>query len=380
MSVDDGSTIVLLAATREGYANLCRLATQGRLRSPKGASSVRWDEVAAHAPGLVALWGGDRSRIVRSPSDPDAVAGPLRDAFGDRLYVMAARHRRADDVEDEARLRARARRYGLPVVAATEVLYHTPARRDLQDVMTCVRHGVTLAAAGRLTKPNDQHALTPPHAFRALFSDDPAAVARTVEVAERCAFSMAEIRYRYPSEALPDGTTSMEWLRRLTFDGARDRYGGVVPGDVRAQLERELDVIDRLDYPGYFLTMREIVRFCRERGILCQGRGSAANSAVCWCLGITAIDPVRMGLLFERFLSLERAEPPDIDLDIEHDRREEVIQHVYAKYGRDRAAMVANVIRYRARSAVRDVGKALGLQETALDRLAKSVGHYEALD
>ncbi|MCE9637657.1 MAG: error-prone DNA polymerase [Planctomycetes bacterium] len=384
LSVDDGSSIVLLAESRAGYANLCRLATKGRLRSAKGASSVTWDEVAEHAPGLLALWGGDRSLIVRSPADPTRVTSLLRDAFGDRLFAMAARHRCADEVADERRLRERAKLHAIPVVAAAEILYHAPARRDLQDVMTCIRHGVTLATAGRLTKPNDGHALLPPQAFRDLFGDDPAAVARTVAIAERCTFTMDAIRYRYPSESLPDGTTSGQRLRKLSYDGACKRYGVEraedVPTDVATQLERELSVIDQLDYPGYFLTMFEIVRFCRSQGILCQGRGSAANSAVCWCLGITAIDPVRMGLLFERFLSLERAEPPDIDLDIEHERREEVIQHVYAKYGRAHAAMVANVIRYRARSAVRDVGKVLGLQETALDRLAKSMSNYEGVN
>jgi error-prone DNA polymerase len=189
-----------------------------------------------------------------------------------------------------------------------------------------------------------------------------------------------EIRYRYPSEYLPNGTTSAQWLRHVTFEGARERYPDGIPANVVSQLEKELEIIEALDYPGYFLTIWELVRFCREKGILCQGRGSAANSAVCYCLGVTAIDPVRMDLLFERFISKERAEPPDIDLDIEHDRREEVIQHVYEKYGRDRAAMVANVVRYRSRSALRDVGKALGFSETALDRVAKFLSSYEAIE
>jgi error-prone DNA polymerase len=189
-------------------------------------------------------------------------------------------------------------------------------------------------------------------------------------------FSLAELRYRYPSERLPDGKTSSEWLRDLVMRGALGRYGGAPPADVRAQIDKELALIDELDYCGYFLTMHDIVEFCRGANILCQGRGSAANSVVCYCLGITAVDPVRMGLLFERFISKERAEPPDIDLDIEHERREEAIQHVYAKYGRERAAMVATVIRYRPRSAVRDVGKALGIPETALDRVARMLGHY----
>ena len=379
VSLDDGSTLVLLAQDRRGWANLCRLVTRGRLRSPKGESRVGWAEVCAHAEGLLALWGGERSLLVHE-ADPVFVAHDLADAFGDRLYALAARHRRAEEALLEARLRHRAERFEIPVVAGTEVLYHRPARRELQDVLTCVRHGVTLASAGRRTRPNAEHALEPPHVIAALFADDPAAVARTREVAERCSFSLADLCYRYPVERLPDGTSAAGRLSRLTFEGARERWGGELPPEVATQLERELALIEELDYGGYFLTMHEIVRFCRQRGILCQGRGSAANSAVCYCLGITAVDPVRLGLLFERFLSRERAEPPDIDLDIEHERREEVIQHVYAVYGRSHAAMVANVVRYRARSAVREVGKALGLAETALDRLAKLLGRSSGPD
>ena len=378
VTCDDGSVILLLAQDRDGYGNLCRLLTAGRLRSEKGESAVTWDEVYAHARGLLALWGGDQSLLV-GDAEPGKVADLLREAFGDRLYALVARHRRAEEVRQEARLRERAVRYGLPLVAATEILYHTPARRPLQDVLTAIRDGVTLSSSGRRLKPNAEHALKTHEAFSALFADDRSLVARTEEVADRCTFSLKELRYRYPSERLPDGTTSSEWLRRLTFEGARRRYGRATPRAVVEQIEKELRLIEALDYPGYFLTMWEIVEFCRARGILCQGRGSAANSAVCYCLGITAIDPVRMGLLFERFLSQERAEPPDIDLDIEHERREEVIQWVYEKYGRSHAAMVANVIRYRTRSAIRDVGKALGLPETALDRLAKLTSSYEGV-
>jgi error-prone DNA polymerase len=368
VSVDDGYRVVLLVQDRAGWANLCGLLTTGRLRCEKGESRVSWNEVCSRAGGLVAILPGETT-----------AAEAMRDAFGDRLYAMAARHRLAEEVDAEVRLRAQASRLGISIVAGNEVLYHTPARRPLQDVLTCIRHGRTLHDAGRLLRANAEHDLKTTHLHAQLFADDPAARARTLEVAERCTFSLAELRYRYPSERLPDGKTSTEHLRDLTFAGARNRYGRFVPMPVIAQVEKELQIINELDYCGYFLTMHEIVQFCREQNILCQGRGSAANSAVCFCLGVTAVDPTRIGLLFERFISRERAEPPDIDLDIEHERREEVIQHVYKKYGRTHAAMVANVIRYRARSAIRDVGKALGLTETSLDRLARMASHVDKL-
>jgi error-prone DNA polymerase len=365
VSVGDEERIVLLAQDRGGYANLCRLLTRGRRRCAKGESRVTWSEVCEHAGGMIALWKGD--------GDP----GVLRDAFEDRLYALVTRHRQADEALAEAALRERAGEFAIPTVAAIEVLYHNAARRPLQDVMTCIRHGVTLATAGRKIRPNAEHAVATPHAFRSLFEDDPASVERTLAVAERCTFNLDRIRYRYPSERLPDGQTSAQWLEQLTREGAKTRYPDGVPDKVTALIDKELALIDELDYCGYFLTMWEIVRYCKEHDILCQGRGSAANSAVCYCLGVTAVDPARIDLLFERFLSRERAEPPDIDLDIMHERREEVIQHVYAKYGRTHAAMVANFIRYRQRSALRDVGKALGIQETSLDRLAKMHAHGE---
>ncbi len=379
VTVDDGSRVVLLVQDRAGYANLCRLLSAGRLRCPKGESRVTWEEVSSHAAGLIALWGGEESKLLARAA-PDFLAARLKAAFGDRLYALLTRHLRAEDVEAEARLRERAERYGIPVVAATEVLYHSVARRPLQDVVTCIRHGVTLHAAGRALRPNAEHGLLAPAAFAERFADDAAAIARSAEIAARCTFSLADLRYRYPSEMLPDGTTSAERMRALATQGAHGRYGAIIPDDVAAQLARELGLIERLDYCGYFLTMHDIVAFCHAQNILCQGRGSAANSVVCYCLGITAVDPVRMGLLFERFISEERAEPPDIDLDIEHERREEVIQHVYDKYGRTHAAMVAVVICYRPRSAVRDVGKALGLPETELGRLGKMLSHYGGLD
>jgi error-prone DNA polymerase len=378
VTVEDDSVVVLLVEDREGYRNLCRLLTKGRLRSAKGESRVSWQEILEHARGLVLLWGGPRSRLLLEP-EPAALCGVLHEAFGDRLYALLTRHRRADELGAERLLVARAAKLGLPLVGATEVLYHRRSRRPLQDVLTCIRHGVTLERAGTRLRGNAEHDLRAPAQMQKLFADQPLLVARTLEVAERCRFSLSEVRYRYPSERLPNGLTSSQWLRQLTYEGARERYGGQIPEDVERQLELELALVDELDYGGYFLTMSEIVRFCRERKILHQGRGSAANSVVCYCLGITAVDPVKMQLLFERFLSRERAEPPDIDLDIAHERREEVIQHVYAKYGRPYAAMVANVIRYRPRSAVRDVGKALGIAETALDRLAKIIDRWDGV-
>jgi error-prone DNA polymerase len=359
------SRVVILPQSRKGYGSLCRLLSIGRARCAKGSSVVTMQELRDAA--------GDT--LVLCP-DPQLL-GPLADAYEGDLYALCARHLRADERTHERKLRAAAGVFGVPVVAANEVLYHHRARRPLQDVLTCIRYGVSLAEVGSRTRPNAEHDLKASDAFEALFADDPDAIRRTCEVAERCAFDLTQIRYRYPAEQLPDGFDEHAWLRELTLRGAKERYRGEVPSEVEAQIERELEVIGALDYGGYFLTMHELVQFCRAHDILCQGRGSAANSAVCYCLGITAVDPVRMDLLFERFLSRERAEPPDIDLDIEHERREEAIQHVYDKYGRRYAAMVANIIRYRPKSAVRDVGKALGIPSVELDSAAKLLGHYD---
>ncbi len=384
---------VILAMDRRGYANLCRLVTWGRRRCLKGSSLVTWAELADLSSGLLLLHHNAPPPGPLMP--PHLLPTELADAFAGRAYALVTRHMNADDRAREHRLLQQIKDFSWPAVAGHEVLYHSQARRPLHDVLTCIRHGVSVQTAGRLLRPNSEHALLSNHAFGQLFSDHPDWVARTLTVAERCPFDLTELRYKYPAERLPDGTSLGAHLRQLVQNGAYFRYQGPAPDDVQAQIDRELGLIDQLDYGGYFLTMWEIVEFCKAQGILCQGRGSAANSVVCYCLGITAIDPVRMGLLFERFLSLERAEPPDIDLDIEHQRREEVIQYVYRRYdpmhanasplqdfapcatdGRSHAAMVANVVRYRARSAVRDVGKALGLQQTDLNRLARHVHAY----
>ena len=372
------AVVVLLVQCREGYANLCRLISRGRLHSPKGQCRVSWEEACSHAGGLIALWQGRRLLTESAAAGWRRRAVQLREAFPARLYGLVTRHRLPADAAVERRLTALSRRLAIPLAAATEVLYHHRDRRRLQDVVTCIRGRTTLRAAGTLLRPNAEHDLKSPAAFARLFADRPELVAATREIAARCAFSLAELRYRYPSERLPAGRTSSQWLRHLAFAGARRRYRGAVPAAVARQLRAELAVIEELDYCGYFLTMYEVVRFCREQRIPCQGRGSAANSAVCYCLGITAIDPVRMDLLFERFLSRERAEPPDIDLDIGHRRREEAIQFMYRKYGREHAAMVANVVRYRPRSALREVGKTLAMQATALDRVARLISYHHS--
>ncbi len=375
VSIEDGSSLVLLAQDRAGYGNLCRLLSRGHLRNQKGTCTVSWAEAAESAPGLVALWLNDPGNPI--PVLREAGLGALKDAFGDRLYAVVSRHRWVDDVARERTTRETAVRFAIPLVAATEVLYHVPDRRRLQDVLVCIRNGTTLREAETKLRPNDEHALKSAADFEALYRDSPTLVRASLEVAERCRFSMEELVYKYPDEVVPEGFTTSSWLRHITFEGAKDRYHGEIPKGAVDLLEKELALIDELGYCGYFLTMWELVRYCRQNEILCQGRGSAANSVVCYCLGVTSVDPVQMNLLFERFLSRERAEPPDIDLDIEHNRREEVIQHMYQKYGRDRAAMVANVVRYRRRSAIREVGKAFGIPETALDHCAKLLPHWD---
>ncbi len=377
--------VSVLAETRAGWARLCRLLSIAHGRGPKGQARLSLAELAGTAStGIYGESANVPSTHEERPGtgmialvrDPDQLALMVESWGVDRVYALVSRHHHVEDLAHEDRLARAAARLGVAQIAGNEVLYHVPGRRPLQDVMACIRAGTTLAEAGRIIRGNAEHALESIPVMRERFADAPALLDRTLELAERCQFSLAEIRYVYPGESLPNGVSEREHLRGRTYCGAHDRYPTGIPRDVVVQLDRELELIGELEYGGYFLTMKEIVEYCRSQGILCQGRGSAANSVVCYCLGITAIDPVRMDLLFERFLSRERAEPPDIDLDIEHERREQVIQWVYSRWGRRHAAMVANVIRYRPRSALRDVGKVLGLAQVALDRLAKSLGGW----
>jgi error-prone DNA polymerase len=421
---EDACGVVLLATDRAGYGRLARLLTRGKRRAPKGECRLTFDDLAEHAEGLLACVleeepEGRTGRMAKqedglprpsplredrpgSPSSgpqpshthtsdeasrPEALsaepAGGIRlhqgvktlrayrELFGDRCYALAELHYSSDDRKKLARRIDEARRAGVPAAAANDVRYHVPARRALEDVLSAVRAGKTVAEAGELLFANAERYLKPREDLADLFADAPDCLQRTIEVADRCSFSLDELRYEYPEELCPAGSTPREYLIELTWQGAHNRYPAGVPDKVRSLVEHELALIAELRYEAYFLTVWDLVRFARSRQILCQGRGSAANSAVCYCLGVTAVDPERMDVLFERFISRERNEAPDIDVDFEHERREEVIQYVYDKYGRDRAGMTAEVITYRFRSAVRDVGKALGFSLAEVDRLAK---------
>ena len=401
----DAPPVVLLATDRAAYGRLARLITRGRRSAEKGQCRLTFDDVAEHAEGLIAGVriregdgekgsGGDRERgregdkqnnhvsptpfLPRSPSShlPLSSLRAYRDVFSDRCYLLAEVHHGPDDRKQLDRLAELSRNSGVPPVAAGDVYYHTPRRQALCDVLTAIRHGLPVAAAGEHLFANAQRHLKTQQEIAALFGRLPGAVERTAEVADRVSFSLDELRYDYPEELVPEGSTPIEYLARLSWSGARRRYPDGVPERVRRMIEHELKLIEELKYEAYFLTVWDLVRFARRKGILCQGRGSAANSVVCYCLGVTAVDPERMDLLFERFVSRERNEAPDIDVDFEHQRREEVLQYLYQKYGRDRAGMTAEVITYRPRSAVRDVGKALGLSLDRVDRLAKRIEHF----
>ncbi|MCM2322656.1 MAG: PHP domain-containing protein [Oligoflexia bacterium] len=361
-----GWGLTLLARDRAGYGLLCRLITASRADKPKGEAGISWEALTQllerpESRGLFAI-----PRVPLGEEVPTRFYRELKDRFAERLYLPVSRFLDGLDRERVARSVKLGAELGAPLVATNDVHFHVPERRALQDALTATRHLCPLAEAGRRLFPNGERYLKAPARMAELFRDLPEAVENTVKIAEACRFSPAELRYRYPSEWIPAGETAQSYLTRLTWQGAERRYGGPPPEDVRRQLEHELRLVEELQFADYFLTIWEIVEFARSRDILCQGRGSAANSAICYCLGITAVDPVRMKLLFERFLSAERGEPPDIDVDFEHDRREEVIQHVYSRYGRERAGMVSAIITYRTRSTLRDLSKALGLQpETA---------------
>ena len=362
-------SLLCFPTDRAAYGRLSRLLTVGRRRAPKGECWLTLEDVFAHDQGQIF--------IILPPCEPDRAfgiqAGQLGQRWPGRCYLAGHYLYSGDDRRRLARLAGLAAAAGTPLVATNDVHYHSSGRRPLQDVLTCIREHCTLAGAGFRLDANAERHLKGAAEMARLFAAYPDAVARTAAVAERCRFSLDELRYEYPAEPVPAGRTAQQELTRLTWLGAHERYGREIAPGVADLLRHELKLIGELDYAPYFLTVHDIVRFARARGILCQGRGSAANSAVCYCLGITAVDPSRLDLLFERFISAERDEPPDIDVDFEHERREEVIQYVYEKYGRERAGMTATVISYRAKSAIREVGKALGLSLDAVGALAGNV-------
>jgi len=367
--------VFLYPTDRASYGRLCRLLTTGRRRAPKGRCDLDLDDLIEHSDGLLAVL----DPPPRLDADFADLARRLRAVFDDDRLSIAARRQFGPD--DAGRLREISHlcaHVGVPMVAVGDVLYHEPSRRPLQDVLTCIRHGCTIEQAGLRLGANAERHLKTPEEMARLFAGYEAALPRSVQIAARAGgFALDQLRYEYPQEVCPPGLTPMAYLAHLTRAGAAERYPRGMPEKVRRQIRHELALIEALGYSPYFLTCYEIVRFARSRGILCQGRGAAANSAVCYCLGITSVDPARIDLLFERFVSRERDEPPDIDIDFEHERREEVIQHIYRKYGRDRAALTAEVITYRSRSAIREVGKAMGLSLDRVDRLAKGLDWWE---
>ncbi len=371
LDLTDAPSVLCLPEDRAAYGRLSKLITLGRRRAPKGECAIAREDLFAYGEGQIVI------ALPSARRNPDAAFAAHLEAlarrFPNRCYLAAHHLCRGDDAYRLCRLAALAEGTGTPLVATNDVHFHIPERRDAHDVLTAIREHCTVDEAGRRLAANAERHLKPPAEMARLFHRYPEAIARTVEIADACRFSLDELRYEYPDDEAPPGTTAQDELERLTWCGAEERYPDGVPDKVQGLLGRELRLIGELGYAPYFLTVHDIVRFAHGRGILCQGRGSAANSAVCYCLGITAVDPARMDLLFERFVSAERGEPPDIDVDFEHERREEVIQYIYQKYGRDRAGLAATVIHYRARSAVRETARALGLSRDAEDALAATV-------
>jgi len=386
ITVEGGPGLAVLARTPRGWTHLCHLVTWARCGGPPddaaaGTTAQRRARGVVKGRGRVPL-----SLLLEKVDGLELIA--LGDWSADRLHALrdaAADHlslglvRRLDS-HDDARMAARralSQATGVPLVATADVLMHQPDRQRLQDLLTCIRLHTTLDEAGTALQANAGRHLLSPAEYAARFAGFEDALDRSVQIADRCRFGLDEIHYQYPREVVPAGRSPMDWLRELVGRGTAQRYPGGAPDSVRAQLDHELALIDKLDFPAYFLTVYDAVRFARQQGILCQGRGSAANSAVCYVLGITSVDPASSSLLFERFISEERGEPPDIDVDFEHERREEVFVYLYEKYGRHRAAMINEVIRYRRRSAIRDVGKAVGLSLDQVDRMARRIHWFD---
>lgn len=376
----DTLPLVLWPTDRAAYGHLARLITLGRRRAEKGSCILRFDDLADHAEGLLA-----GILPVPDPNAPSALSTPhnvrlcqrYAELFSDRAYLLASLHAGPDDQQRFTQLSDLSKQTRLPLIASGNVHYHIPDRKPLHDTLTAIRHGTTVSDAGSRLHPNASYHLRTGSELAVSFQQLPDALRRTTEVVARCDFCLSELRYEYPEELTPDGMRPFDYLQQLTWQGAQWRYPQGVPSRIQTLITHELTLIDSLRYEAYFLTVWDLVQFARRRRILCQGRGSAANSVVCYCLGITSVDPDGIDVLFERFVSHERDEAPDIDVDFEHERREEVLQYLYQKYGRERAGIAAEVVTYRCRSAVRDVGRALGLSADRVDALAKQVEHYD---
>nr|WP_095053499.1 error-prone DNA polymerase [Pseudomonas sp. Irchel s3b2] len=365
--IEDGPKLVLLVENLEGYQTLCRLITRARRRTQKGQYQVLREDFGEPLPGLLALW-------VPDAVDDFEQGHWLKQTFAERLWLSIQLHRGQGDTRRLAALLTLARELRIPAVASGDVHMHARGRRALQDTMTAIRHHLPVAEAGLRLHPNGERHLRSLDALRDLYPQS--LLDETLTIARRCTFDLGQLRYQYPRELVPEGHTATSWLRALTEKGIRWRWERGPKAEVLAQIDKELELIAELGYESYFLTVHDIVNFARKQHILCQGRGSAANSAVCFVLGITEIDPERSTLLFERFLSKERNEPPDIDVDFEHERREEVLQYVFQRYGRARAALTAVVSTYHGAGAVRDVAKAMGLPPDQVNALADCCGHW----
>jgi error-prone DNA polymerase len=386
LTFEDGSHILLLVENERGYANLCQLISSAQLRGSKGNARLRMDDLEHHNEGLIALSGGPLGHVERvlAHDGRDAAAREARRLsalFERRFYLELQQHLTPQETQRNLELIRLAREFHLPYVATNGVVYAQKDDALVADVLSCVRDGTTLqnARAANRLRPNAEFHIKAPVGMRRLFADHPEAIEHSIEIARRCRFRLERLTGQFPLFPVPEGSSPQRYLRQLVYEGAAGRYAMPLDMRVERQLEYELGLIAKMDLAGYFLIVWDIVREAAQLGVLCQGRGSAANSAVCYALGITAVDPIAMDLLFERFMSEERREIPDIDIDFAHQDRERVIQYVYDRYGRTNAAMVAEVITYRTRSAIRDVGKALGLSLEQVDAIAREFDARETL-
>src|SRR3954462_9529940 len=373
--IDDTPDILVYPRDRAAYGRLCQLLTRGKrgddiTRIEKGECHLRFDDLLEFAEGQLLVLALPHRFDEGSAQE---ILQRLKNSRADGVWLAASLLYRGDDKRRLARLHRLALAAGVPLLATNEVLYHHPSRRPLQDVLTCIREKTTIDAIGRRLEANAERHLKPADQMARLFRDLPEAIEQTIRFAGRIKFSLDQLKYQYPDEPVPPGKTAQRHLEDLTWQRAHKRFPVRISPKTKKILHKELRLIRKLKYAHYFLTVHDIVRFARQHNILCQGRGSAANSAVCYVLDITSVNPTKVDLLFERFISKERLEPPDIDVDFEHSRREEVMQYVYRRYGRHRAAIIATVIHYRPRSAIRDVGKALGLTEDVTTLMADTV-------